>query len=158
MISSPLIWGSGLAEVMQFSHAGKQSEKNAFSNFLFFSAFVQSSPSPLKNPSVLQQISCTYVVFSVPHMKVKKVTPSTDPESPILYCANKAVLPTVFSCSSQHDLCHLSLCFVFVFFHSCHAVHLQWNRNAEMQRAELREREKREANALFFIVDKVTFL
>lgn len=51
------------------------------------------------------------------------------------------------------------LCFIFlfVFSHSCHAVHLQWNRNAEMQRAELREREKREADALFFIADKVTF-
>lgn len=45
------------------------------------------------------------------------------------------------------------LCFfISFFFHSCHAVHLQWNRNAEMQRAELREREKREADALFFIV------
>lgn len=98
-------------------------------------------------------------------MKVKdlrflSVTPSTGPELPILYCANRAVLSTVSSCSSQHDLYHLSLCFFFsfsFFSHSCHAVHLQLDRNAEMQRAELREREKREADALFFIVDKVTF-
>ncbi len=139
MISSPLIWCSGLAEVMQFSHAGKQSEKKAFFNFLFFFAFVQSSPSPLKNPSVLQQVSCTYVVFSFFHMKVKKVTPSTDPESPILYCANRSCL--------RFPLLPLSMIYtIFLsvfFFHSCHAVRLQWNRNAEMQRAELRERKER---------------
>lgn len=126
--------------------------KNAFFNFLFFfSFFFKVHPVHLKTPLSFNRYHAL-VVFSVPHMKVKKwphpliqshpyYTVQTERSCPWFPLVPLSIISTIY------------LSVLFCFFHSCHAVHLQWNRNAEMQRTKLREREKREANALFFIAD-----